>query len=239
MHVRTLVVAGFFLVVSQSLAVAGTIWVVPDTNVFSNTHPSNGFLNTVLTGNSSVGHVSGNTGSIGPAVSRTASNNIGDFSSVSLSNIDLLLLGSSVFFPGTPLGLSGSDITNIGNFISGGGDIMLQVETTSASAFDSYNLFLSGIGSTIQFTGERNAGGSSTGSSIVDPIVGIELGAFNILTGGTSLVQDISDRSALAMEEISAAVSAPTGLPLMGTGLAAISFIGWRQRRKAAVKTSI
>lgn len=217
-----------WLLVMSEVSSAGIIYVSGDVNAFSGDSP--GALSEILNGNSNIGVVSGFTESLRDFLPNVAELVLPDFSNGSLASLDLLAIGSGSFF-NQPLNLSQSDIANVASFLSGGGNVFLQVEAVEGNvlAIDSYNNFLTNIGSSIRFTGERAFIRQDFGSFF-------QCDACNTLSGGSEtraqfIGGGFDGQLAFASESIiSKPVPEPSVFALLGLGL-----IGIAVRRKRII----
>jgi len=127
-----------------------------------------------------------------------------------LDGVDLLLFTQNAYDQAL-VSTSGERLV-IETFIADGGNLLLIAETDFHSA--NFNVFLSGIGSTIQYTTTGRSAGSDTfvtdAPFTVGAGVGIGTGAHNVLTGGTPIANRISDGQPIAAaEQVGSGGSAP------------------------------
>jgi hypothetical protein len=128
--------------------------------------------------------------------------------------------------------------SEIGSYLSSGGNVMFVGQTHddhNPAIKESYNNFLSAIGSTIQFGSTAGLGPSgeliNTGTPIGAGVSSFDLNGWTQLVGGTSVVT-ISGVAGVAYEEISiTAVPIPAAVWLFGSALGGL---GWFRRRQTA-----
>lgn len=213
-------------------ASAGTLYVVGDVNAFS--FDSQGLLDQLLADSPTIGAVTGSTVSAGDFLSNPAVDAVflPDFSAASLGTIDFLTVGTPTRFPGNALSLTAQDTANVADFLNDGGDVLLYVETTTSTGFNSYNSFLEALGSTIRFTGARANFRENFGEFF-------QCNACNVLEGGVGLAVfedgEFAGQFAAASETFGSdtnPVPVPGALPLFLAGAAAFGAI---KRRRAAL----
>lgn len=210
------------LILASSIAMAGSITVVGDINAQSNNQFYLNVLGTaqnVLFGRSSSGAGVGSIYTLyngQPGVSVTNSNTT--ITSTILSNYGLLVFNHASSWD-TPLVYTSDELSAIGTFLQNGGNVLLVAETSDDYA--NFNAFLSGVGSSIRYTGERIGAGLNyviLAHPLTTGVTSFSESAYNTFTGGTTLVKDTSNRNAIVTELIGTAVPEPNMIALLGLG---------------------
>ena len=154
----------------------------------------------------------------------TATQNSSTLSSAILNTIDLLVVTSNF---NNPFNYSVSEMSSIAGFVTGGGSVLMISE---ASNITSFNTFLSGIGSSIRYTGARvsvqqnNIGAETTSLGSLNPF---SVNAYNTLSGGTA-VYNSNSGTVVAFESVRepTSVTEPSTLAIF-----ALAVIGLVSRR--------
>jgi len=229
---KLVIISVFAAIITMSSHVfAGMIYVAPDVNAFSGSN-SSGALAEILNGNSTTGVVAGNFASLSNFLPHATWNTLPNFSSGALATVDLLAIGGPSYFQSGALTLTTSDINNVKDFLESGGDVLLQVESETSSHLSSYNSFLTGIGSSIQFIGSQRSSAATFSPSF------FTCAACNILTGGTETRATFTSGTfigdlAFASEDITPnQVPEPVSLSLLALGL--LGFGATRRTKKLA-----
>lgn len=163
----------------------------------------------------------------------TATEDASTITSALLANVDLLVI--SRFFR-TAVDYAATEIEAMADFLSGGGDILVVLETDN-SFIDGYNSLLSGLGSEIQYTGDRVVAPATDGSledTAISTIAdSFSVDAYNILSGGDSVAIDGNGGTFLSVETFDtvAEVPLPATLPLLAFALGGVGFAARRKRR--------
>lgn len=144
-----------------------------------------------------------------------------------LSDFDLLVLTRA---PNEPINYSPEEVAEIVSFSQGGGDILLIAEAvdnnldfdTGLRPFDSYNAFLSDLGSSIRYVVDDWVVAGVTDSSLADTPISsagdsFTVDAYNHLLGGTAVATDAEGRVFLAYEDLGdvAVIPLPASLSLL------------------------
>lgn len=228
---KTLRAATAVLFISTMGAQAGTLWVVGDVDALGD--DSDGLVGEMLAGAPDIASLIGNTASLDiggflgrPGVSSTG---LATLSAGTLAGFEMLALGAQSRFNSGPLNLSPGETNAVGQYLSGGGNVLLQVETTSTSDYINYNAFLTAIGSTIQFTGNRAGILENFGTLF-------QCNACNTFSGGddtraTFVGGTYDGQLAFAAEDIGgmAPVPVPAALPMLMAGLAGLGYLSRRR----------
>lgn len=164
----------------------------------------------------------------------SATESAATITSALLANVDLLVV--TAFF-NNAIDYAASEITAMADFLSGGGDILVVLEANENSALlDSYNDLLTGLGSDIQYTGDRvvaNATDDSLEGTIISSAAdSFTVSAYNTLSGGSSVAFDAAGGTFVAVQVIDsvAAVPLPATLPLLAFALGGVGFAARRKR---------
>lgn len=232
--------AGVVLAVGLSSAAnAGILAVVGDVNAGATSATNASFYEAVLGDSSTVVFSRGvsqqgdTLGFYNSLTGVTATESAAELTAASLSTIDLLVV--TAFF-NDPISYTAAEIAAVSGFLGGGGSVLMVTEASSAANLGGYNAFLAGVGSSISYTGFRNAGTSptmtaeSTTLGALDPF---RVSAYNTLTGGTA-VYNAPDGTVVAFEDFGDVgngggngggngVPAPSTVLLLAIGLLAAS----------------
>ena len=160
-----------------------------------------------------------------------------------LSEFDLLVVTRA---PNEPVDYSPEEVAEIVSFSQGGGDILFIAEAldnnldfdTGLRPFDSYNAFLSALGSSIRYVGDDWVVARATDTSLAATPVSsagdtFTVDAYNHLLGGTAVATDPDGRAFLAYEDLGnvAVIPVPASLPLLLGPGALLLGMGWRRSR--------
>ena len=220
------------LLFTSSIIFAGSITVIGDVNADANEGGDNSqFYTNILGDSSSVLFSRGNTApAINGAyslyngksgVSVTSSNTT--ITNSILNKNDMLIMNQSTF--NENLVYTQAELTAISSFISGGGDLLFVAESNSTTVYNNLNAFLTGIGSTIQYTGQRIVQSINTTNIsshlLTTNVTTYKTNCYNILSGGTTIIQDSSNRNIVMTEVIgnNSNVPEPASIVMLVLGL--------------------
>lgn len=218
------------LLISPFTANAGLIAVVADVNAVENDEIASGFYDAVLGSNTSVAfsrnqEQQGNllnyyNGLAG--VSAVADNSV--LTAGVLSLYDTLVI--TRFF-NRAVDYTAAEISAIADWVIGGGTVLAILEARAGSTnLDGYNALLSGIGSTISYTGTRSTffdGDIAAESTSLGALGVFDCNACNHLSGGTSVY--IGEGGPfVAFDTGQEQVSEPSTIALFGLALLGLGF---------------
>jgi len=145
-----------------------------------------------------------------------------------LSTYDMIVLTRNFNFS---IDYTAAEMTAIADFVSSGGTVLTILEAVANSAnLTGYNALLSGIGSTISYTGTRSTffdGNIVAEITSLGPLGVYDCNACNHLSGGTSVYIGAGGPF-VAFDDIQVQVPEPGTLALLGIGL----FVMGLARRK-------
>lgn len=228
--IYTAVIALLFTLASNT-STAGLITVVGDVN--SDEFGNQAFYNNILGSSQNVlFNTNSNFYGINDIYNNYNTKGLGSLSTTLspitaniLSNVDLLVFSHTSQW-NTPLSYTANELSVISQFLLGGGDLLLVAEASnSPSNFANFNGFLSGIGSSISYTGERISRWDYTQASANSLTVGqptLRQGYYDVLTGGTTLYS-LNGKTSVASEQISASVPEPSTLAIFALGLVGLA----------------
>lgn len=158
----------------------------------------------------------------------TAVQNAATLTASLLAPVDLLVVTRSF---NASLDYAAAEMSAVANFVNNGGSVLMITESADPN-IDGYNNFLSSIGSTINYTGDRflvdqsNIAAESTSLGALDPF---QVSAYNTLSGGTATYV-ANNGVVVAFEEVGA-VPEPASI-VMWSMMGGIGFMARRRRKK-------
>jgi len=141
-----------------------------------------------------------------------------------LAGYDVLIFNQSGF--NVPLVYTPAELAAISTFVSNGGSVLLVAESAAGDPltgdFLTFNDFLTGIGSSIQYTGERRLVTNGTTVVAAAPfttgVTTFNADYYNILDGGTTIVLTTATSEPIVATEIGGGAPAQEPVCVLGGG---------------------